>query len=545
MVDSSSIETSVASSLVVRPVSSASILVVEDEYLVALDIQRRLEHMGHAPIVVHSGEEAVQRAAKTRFDLVLMDIKLKGALDGIDAAQKIRSTMDIPIIYLTAYADNHTLDRARITEPYGYVLKPFQERELKAAIEMALQRHGSDRHRSEQQKLLAFLADASARMATTLDYHVVAQGAAELLVPRYGDWCQLHLVETDAAIPGFTYTRPEPRGTPKGTTDQRSVGHLIESVQRSARPEILTQIPDVTSLAQAVGAQHIRTLRDIGARSLICVPLVARDRVLGALTIVSGRSRPRYTADDLLFIEDFAHRLCSALDNALLYRQAESAIRMRDDVLAIVSHDLRTPLSTILFQAEALSRRPELGGVGQGLIRSAKRMNRLIGDLLDASAINAGRLALDRKPHRVVEIAQEALDMFRTQADARALSLGEDITAVDALVDCDRDRIVQVLANLLGNAVKFTPRGGRVTLHIDTRDHGICFEVADNGPGIPADQLPHLFDRFWRGQARNNGVGLGLYISRGIVAAHDSELRVETQLGNGSRFYFVLPRASP
>jgi CheY-like chemotaxis protein len=129
----------------------ARILVVEDEHLVALDIQLRLERMGHTPVVVYSGEDAIDKAADTDFDLVLMDVKLKGALDGIDTARKLRATYDLPIIYLTAYADNHTLSRARTTEPYGYVLKPFQERELKAAIDMALQRHGTDKLRGEEQ----------------------------------------------------------------------------------------------------------------------------------------------------------------------------------------------------------------------------------------------------------------------------------------------------------------------------------------------------------------------------------------------------------
>src|SRR5262245_51964937 len=119
---------------------SARILVVEDEHVVGLDLQVRLGKMGHSVVVTHSGEEAVEKAAQSHFDLVLMDVKLKGLLDGIEAARTIRRSYDVPVIYLTAYADNFTLERARYTDPYGYILKPFQERELKAAIEIALQR---------------------------------------------------------------------------------------------------------------------------------------------------------------------------------------------------------------------------------------------------------------------------------------------------------------------------------------------------------------------------------------------------------------------
>src|SRR6185436_17216425 len=126
-----------------------NILVVEDDHLVALDIRRHLERMGHGVAVVHSGENAINKALETRFDLILMDIRLSGPIDGIEAARLIKASHDMPIVYLTAYADNQTLERARQTEPYGYVMKPFQERELKATIEMALQRHDTDARRWE------------------------------------------------------------------------------------------------------------------------------------------------------------------------------------------------------------------------------------------------------------------------------------------------------------------------------------------------------------------------------------------------------------
>jgi signal transduction histidine kinase len=520
---------------------SAKILVVEDEHLVALDIQLRLERMGHFPIVVYSGEDAIEQAAETDFDLVLMDIKLKGELDGIDAARRLRAAHDLPIIYLTAYADNHTIDRARVTEPYGYVLKPFQERELKAAIEMALQRHGTDKQRSVQQQLQRFLADASARLAATLDYRAVAEGAAELIVPRHADWCSITLKESNDMIPAFTYTCPDGFES----NGHHRTGRLIDTVQHTARSEMLTQIPDAASLVDALGSQHIDALREIGARSLICVPLVARDQVLGSLTLVSGRMRPRYQESALLFVEDFASRLGMALDNALLYRAAERAIRMRDDVLAIVSHDLRTPLGTILMQAEALIGSPEVTKVGVGIMRSAHRMNRLIGDLLDASAINAGHLALDIRPHIAAEIAREAIEMFRSQAEARAITLVDELPDDTLLISCDRDRVVQVLSNLLGNAIKFTPRGGTVTIRVTREETEVSFEVVDTGQGIPPEQVPFLFDRFWRGQTRNNGAGLGLFIARGIIAAHDRTLDVETKLGVGSRFFFSLPECPP
>ena len=517
---------------------ACSILIVEDEYLVALDIKLRLERMGHRPVVAHSGEEALEIAAKRSFDIVLMDVKLKGRRDGIDTARELHSTQDVPVIYLTAYADTQTLDRARVTEPYAYLLKPFQERELQAAIEMALHRHETDRRRWEQSVLLRFLAEASAQLTATLDYRSIVRDAAMLLVPRYAEWCVIHLNETNDLIPSYAFTHPGGE-----VAQDARPGGLIESVQQTGHSEMMTQVADVTLAVEALGEHHSEALRSIEASSLICVPLRARDQTLGALAVVSGQGRPRYSVNDLVLIEDFSHRFAVALDNALLYRAAQRAIDMRDDVLAIVSHDLRAPLGTILLYAESLTDKPDVANVGLSITRSAMRMDRLIGDLLDASAINAGRLTLEVKRQSAAEIAHDAVEMFRSQADARKLALIEHITTEPLLIDCDRDRIVQVLSNLVGNAIKFTKPGGTVTVSVERSNNQVVFEVRDTGEGIAPEQVPFLFDRFWRGHSRGKGAGLGLFIARGITAAHDARLRVDTVEGQGSRFYFSLPVA--
>lgn len=514
-------------------------MVVEDEHIVALDLLERLERMGHEPIVAHGGEEAVDKALTTSLDVVLMDIKLQGQIDGIEAAQIIRDLCDVPIIYVTAYADNRTLERARATEPYAYVLKPFQERELKAAVEITLQRHQSERERQRRQQVLAFLSDATARMAATLDYQQVAASALESLVPRQADWCMLNL-EARGDLASTTVTRPEGptlRGDP-GTPA------LAASVIRDARPELLDAIPDDAVLRRAVAEPHLDHVRALGAHSLICVPVFIRDQVIGALTLIAGHDRRPYAMDDLLAIEDFGHRLAISLENALLYRKSEAAIRMRDDVLAVVSHDLRTPLGSILMHVDALLQDPDHARVGSAIAHLAQRMNRLIGDLLDASAVNAGHLSLDVQQHLACGIASEAVEMFRTQAQARDIELVADCPDRSVRVSCDGDRIMQVLSNLLDNAFKFTGRGGQVVVAARVQPAGVRFEVRDTGRGIPEDQLPRLFDRFWRAQAHRQGAGLGLFISRGIVAAHGGELTVASRPGAGSSFSFTLPRVA-
>ena len=522
-------------------VVGAKILVVEDDHLVALDIQTRLTRMGHYALVAYSGENAVREANETNFDLILMDIKLGGDIDGIEATNQIHAQSDVPVIYLTAYADNGTLERARASEPYGYVLKPFQERELRATIDMALQRHESDRRRWEQSEIQRFLSEASAHLSATLDYRAVARGAAELLVPRFADWCEIRLSQNDDTLPTFSFTRPNGELL-HGDPDAPS--RLVDEVMRTGRSEILTRIADAASLVDALGSGHLATLQGLGARSLICVPLLAREHVLGVLAMVSGRSRPRYDSSDLALVEDFCQRLGLALDNALLYRRAERAVRMRDDVLAIVSHDLRTPLAKILMQAEAVAEHPDLHETGHSIGRSVDRMNRLINDLLDASAINAGQLSLDLAKHGIARVCHEATELFRPAARLKAINLLERLPDDTVRVHCDRDRMLQVISNLIGNAVKFTPNGGTITIAVDATEREVRVEVADTGPGIVPEQVPHLFDRFWRGHAHGKGSGLGLFIARGIVVAHGASLEVETAVGLGTKFYFTLPAAT-
>ena len=213
--------------------------------------------------------------------------------------------------------------------------------------------------------------------------------------------------------------------------------------------------------------------------------------MLGSLTLVSGKTRARYSGADLAFVEDLARRLAISLDNALLYRRAERAILMRDDVLAVVSHDLRTPLSTILMQAEMLTSNPELGKVGNAIARSAQRMNRLIGDLLDASAINSGQLALEIGLCGADEPIHEAAEPFRSMAEARGITLDESVEENAGSVRCDRDRVLQALSNLIDNALRFTPRGGRVCVAAKRMGDSVELEVRDTGRGIPPEQVPH------------------------------------------------------
>lgn len=231
--------------------------------------------------------------------------------------------------------------------------------------------------------------------------------------------------------------------------------------------------------------------------------------------------------------------------------QADEAISQRDDFLSIVSHDLRHLLSTItlgasLIERDALRDGPESSTLllAQRILRASARMNRLIGDLLDISSIEAGKLAIAAGPCDVTLLILDAVAAFRPTAAAKGLTLETEGVLPSLLGTLDRDRLFQVLANLIGNAIKFTPPGGQIRIAADRLGADIRLSVRDTGRGIPEDQLEAIFERFWQvGQNDRRGLGLGLYIAKSIVLAQGGTIWAESEPGRGSTFHLTLPAA--
>jgi signal transduction histidine kinase len=240
-----------------------------------------------------------------------------------------------------------------------------------------------------------------------------------------------------------------------------------------------------------------------------------------------------------------------AQENARLFQQAREAVRGREQILAVVSHDLKNPLSTIMMAARLLAkRRGDEDWTRKGLPqvekirRAAEQMVRMIGDLLDFASIEAGRLSIKRGPHDPGAILRETMASFDAVAQGKRLRWKLEIPPGLPPADCDRDRILQVLSNLVGNAIKVVARGGHISLQVEADPPELKFSVVDDGPGIGADDLLHLFDRYWRSdQVEYKGTGLGLAIARGIVRAHGGRIWAESELGKGSTFRFTVPAA--
>jgi signal transduction histidine kinase len=235
---------------------------------------------------------------------------------------------------------------------------------------------------------------------------------------------------------------------------------------------------------------------------------------------------------------------------ARMFEEAEQTIEAREQVLKIVSHDLRNPLHTISMSAALLLEIPvppeQLGDHLRRIKRAGERMNRLIEDLLDAAKLEAGRVGIDARSIEVAPIINEAQEMLTPLADEKKVRLDATVGESLPTITADAGRVLQVISNLVGNAIKFTPAGGRISIRADGAPGGVKFSVSDTGQGIPQEQLGKIFGRFWQADPKDRrGIGLGLTIAKGIVEAHGGRIWCESRPGDGTTFYFTLATTMP
>jgi len=562
----------------------------------------------------------------------------------------------------------------------------------------------------------SFIARAGRLLASSLDYETTLRTVAGLALPYLGGWSTVDVVEGEGGgapwVRHLAIVHPEPgkqeiaRRLEKSWPPDREAPIGVPVALRTRESEVVSRVTDEMLRKAARSEENLRDLRALGIGSAVVVPLIVRDRVLGAITFISPEEGEVYTEEHLALAEDLAPLCALAIDNARHYRnaerarhaaeararaeadarsyadavvdtvreplvvldgdlrvraanrafyrlfrttpaetggrfvydvgdgwwgsprlrqlleeilradtafedfeveqdfgalgrrkmllnarrihrgeegmqrillamedvtdreraaqererllererqarkQAERAMHARKQMLGIVSHDLRSPLNVISGSAQLLQSLPPEAVCEKGeerlraIVQAADRMNRLIGDLLDVSRLEAGRFPIECEPVDVPALVREAADALRPRAEEASL---EFVCAAEeglGSVSADRDRILQVIENLVGNAIRFTPAGGRIELRVARTEGGVLFSVSDTGSGIPAADLEHLFEPFWQGTgAAEGGAGLGLFIARGIVEAHGGRIWAESRVGEGSTFRFTIPAA--
>ncbi len=384
----------------------------------------------------------------------------------------------------------------------------------------------------KQERRSAFLAASAQELTASLDFEETLTTLARLVVSNLATACTIDVAE-EAGMRRMVSQGEEV--TPASATP-RVAPEAVARIMKEKRPRLVGSSSTVAEFA-GVDPKY----------SLAVVPLVSRGQTLGV--VIAASSARTLGPDDLSLLVDLASQAALAADNARLYDEAQQSAHAREEVLAIVSHDLRNPLNAVTLGTALLKMSDCLSEDDCEQIEtievSARRMSRLIADLLDVTRLEGGKqLPIDPSPVPVAEVLAEMSNLFRAQAASANVELVVNDATGGTLVQADRHRLMQVLSNLVGNALKFTPASGRITL--DAADEGghVRFNVSDTGPGIPTENLAHIFTRYWQAQRTERmGAGLGLPIARGIVEAHGGEIRVESELGKGTTFTFTMPAA--
>jgi PAS domain S-box-containing protein len=430
-----------------------------------------------------------------------------------------------------------------------------QQRRAEEEREALLAREKEARSAAEKAKeRMDFLAHASDVLHSSLAYEETFRILLGLAVPALATYCVVDILEDAGKVRRLHVVHADPNKRELAERLRRyprsQAHYLTGRTIRDSKAELL-EVTAQLLVDTAEDEEHLAILRELAPASMLIVPLRAREHVLGALLFARDESREPYGASDMELAIELAQRAASAVDNAQLYRRSQLAIRARDDVLGVVSHDLRNPLAVISMCTSMLLE----AGFGdsarnaeamQTIQESARWAQRLIQDLLDVTAIEAGGLSLVRRAEDPVLLLTRVALSFEDLASERGVTLVTVLPDHLPTISCDADRLHQALGNLIGNAIKFTPSGGEIRLSAEAEGHEVRISVADSGPGIPEVDVPHIFDRFWtaHGNSRVRGTGMGLAIVRGIIEAHGGRVWAERNSRGGATFSARVPGAS-
>jgi signal transduction histidine kinase/DNA-binding NarL/FixJ family response regulator len=506
------------------------------------------------------------------WDVVIADYRIPG-FSGLEALAMVQERrMDVPFVIVSGAIGEETAVEAMLAGAHDYVLKDNLMR-LGAAVTRELREAQVRKERRQaldavhvMARRSAFLAEASARLASSLDFEDTLAVAGQLTVPDVADWCMISMRDQRPGGLRTVLSHADPVSEARGRAHlarypQDPVRGVAVRVLRTRQPELTT--PDDVLCTAAPPEESRALLRALGHHAGVCMALVARDETLGAMTLVWSAPRPGEPDDQLGFVQDVAARVAVALENATLYRQAREAIQVREEFLSVASHELNTPVATLTLELDELLRRELNGAEPPGgeprtmapptptrvsLTRARRqldRLARLVGNLLDLSQLGAHHLHLHPTEVDLSSLAREVVEQFGQQT-ARAACSVELRAEAPVVGHWDPSRLVQVVSNLMSNACKFGA-GKPITVSVDGTGDRARLSVEDHGVGIAAEDQGRIFEPFGRAaEVRHyGGLGLGLYITRQLVEAHGGTIEVDSASGAGTTFRVELPRGGP
>jgi PAS domain S-box-containing protein len=410
----------------------------------------------------------------------------------------------------------------------------------------------TERVRNEQR--LQLLAETSQLLVSSFDYQENLIGLANLATPDFADWCSIDVVYNGTTVRRLVRALSTALRAITGIEEQQELeldSHAAQGpalVIRSGQTMFYPAIDEHILCDLSADQQQLNKLGLL--HQLLCVPLIVRGGTLGAICFGRAAMSKAFDDDDVAFAEELARRAALAVDNALLYREAQEAIKARDTFLSIAAHELKTPLTSLLGYADLIKRRTQAGQpIGEreqrGLavvVDQARRLNRMVTSLLDLSRIQTGQLSIDQRPVDLSELARRISEEVSPTLMMHTLQY--DVPETPVIMIGDELRLEQVLQNLMQNAAKYSPHGSTIRLRMDVLNGWACLSVADEGLGIPSEALPRIFNRFYRAPnaaQQVSGMGVGLFVVRQIVEMHGGRIEVESIEGQGSTFFVWLP----
>jgi PAS domain S-box-containing protein len=529
---------------------SSRILIVEDESIVALNIKNRLEALGYIVVATtSSGESAIQIAQENNPDLVLMDIKLRGVIDGIEAATQIWNRFQIPVVYLTAYSDEETVERAKVTEPYGYILKPFEARDLGTTIEISLYKHQMERKLREREQWLTTTLKCIGDAVITTD----SQGLITFMNPvaeALTCWKQEEVLGNNLTQVFQTINEktrqavenPAALALRQGVTVTLENHTLLITKNGKEIPIDDSAAPIKNDTGKIMGA--VLVFHDVTEQQQLKKFLENTNQELEVKVIENNRQLRAANEQLRAEIEQRQH-----LENELLVALAKERElnELKSRILATISHEYRTPLTTILSSTDLLAQY----GSGWKEERKQKHFQRiqaavqhlttLVNDVLFVSHAEIGSLEFNPVALNVEQITRNLVETYSNSVNQYTIIF--ECQGVSAPILLDKELLELMLRNLISNAIKYSPGGSIIQIELVFQPHNLVFRISDQGIGILPNERDQIFKAFFRG---NNidivpGVGLGLLIVKECVDLHGGEIIVESELMVGTRFTITLP----
>jgi len=553
----------------------ANILIVDDRPDKLLVYRTLLEELQQNLYTASSGDDALRQVLDRDFALILLDVNMPG-LDGLETAALIRSrrkSAHTPIILVTAdYGDELRMTKAYALGAVDYIASPVVPEILRAKVRVfvdlyllaeqakrqaqeriALIEEKAAREAAERaSRRLAFLAEASATLASSLDLDATMRELSQMVVPRFADVAIVSLVSSDGQaerheMAWATSDTANPLLTASlGALGDPMLDEALARVRDSGKPDTIERDPG------GPPASRIALPRGLAVHTLMLVPLLVRGRKLGVLALGLDDAARRFDADALAMVTDLATRGATALDNALLFRKIQDEDQRKNEFLAMLAHELRNPLAPISNAVHILrvseDDASKIAWARELIARQLKQLVRLVDDLLDVSRITRGKIELKVETVDVAQVVAAAIETSKPNIDAQRHALSLQVPSEPMQLVGDFARVAQILSNVVNNAAKYTPKGGRISLSAAREGDEIVFRVRDSGVGIPPEFLTSIFDPFTqvdRTLARSHGgLGIGLTLVRRLVEMQNGRVSVRSEGRNrGSEFTVRLPAA--